>query len=98
MAKLLIDGITSTDATKRLYTLTNRDFAGSSTPMLKASGLGTGDTILLWEEVAGTLSDSGVTLSPSVKERIVNGTGNYAVTAVLATAGPVSVDLTTSNQ
>lgn len=93
----LLDGITSTAATKVPFFLTNRDFAGNSTPMLKSSGLGSGDTILIWEYIDGAFHDTGVTLAPDQTSRVVDGVGNYAVTAVLATAGPVSCEIQTSN-
>ena len=92
----LLDSITATAATKIPFTLANRDFAGNSTPMLKSSGLGTGDTVLIWERIDGAWHDTGVTLSPSVTSRIVQGVGTYAVTAVMATAGPVSCEIQSS--
>ena len=98
MANLLLDGITATAATKVPFNLTNRDFAGNSIPMLKSRGLGTGDTILIWEWVDGAWQDTTVTLADDQTSRVVDGVGNYAVTSVMATAGPVSCELTSSNQ
>ncbi len=93
---LLLDAITATAATKIPFVLTNRDFAGNSTPKLRSRGLGSGDTILIWEFVNDDWQDTGVTLSSSQTSRLVESTGAHAVTAVLATSGPVSVEITSS--
>lgn len=97
-AKVLLNSITATAATKVPFTLTARDFKGSSLPALKSSGLGAGDTILIWEWVDGAWTDTEVTLSNSGGERskTIGSPGRYAVTSVMGTAGPVSCDLTTS--
>jgi hypothetical protein len=94
----LLDGITATAATKEDFTLNSRDFQENSVPMLKASGLGSGDSILIWEWVNEAWTDTGVTLESDQTSRIVDGLGKYAVTAILATAGPVSCDINTSRQ
>jgi hypothetical protein len=94
----LLDGITSTAATKVPFTLSSRDFVFNSTPMLKSSGLGSGDSVLIWEWVNGAWHDTGVTLVSTQTSRIVDGTGKYAVTAALSTSGPVSCELNTSRQ
>lgn len=97
-ATVLLDAITASAATKIPFALTRKGFAGSSLPALKSSGLGSGDSILIWEWINGAWADSGVTLTSTVGERarIIGSPGTYAVTAVLATAGPVSCVLTTS--
>jgi len=97
-AHVLLDAITATAATKVPFYLTHRDFAGASLPALKSSGLGVGDTILIWEWVNGAWADTEVTLANSsgTRSRTIGSPGTYAVTAVLATAGPVSCVLTTA--
>jgi hypothetical protein len=95
---LLLDGITATAATKVDFTLDSKDFVFNSIPMLKSSGLGSGDSILIWEWVNGAWHDTGVVLESTQTSRIVDGVGKYAVTAVLATAGPVSCELISSQQ
>lgn len=99
-ARVLLNAITATAATKVPFSLTNRDFQGNSLPALKASGLGEGDSILIWEEVNGDWSDTGVTLTGAANQRskTIPSPGRYAVTAVMATAGPVSCVLTTSHK
>jgi len=100
MPKLLIDGITSTDSVKRTFDLTGKDFAGSSLPALKASGLGAGDTVRIWEYIDAAWQNTGVTLSNAAGEtsKTIGSVGNYAVDAVMGTSGPVSCDLNSSNQ
>ena len=94
----LIDAITATDSTKREFHLTKKDFIGGSYPTLKSRGLGTGDTIRIWENVNDYWQDTTVTLADDQTSRIVDGPGYYAVDAVLATSGPVSCDLNTTAQ
>lgn len=94
----LIDSITATDATKQRFDLTKKDFLGGAVAMLKSRGLGTGDTIRIFEFVNEEYQDTGVTLADDQTSRIVDGVGQYAVDAVLATSGPVSCDLNTVNQ
>ena len=94
----LLSGITATAATKVDFTLTSSDFTHNSVPMLKSSGLGTGDSISIWEWVDSAWTDTGVTLEGDQTSRIVDGVGKYAVTAVLATVGPVSCEIITSHQ
>lgn len=97
MAKNLIDGITATDATKKTFSLSPRDFQGAF-PALKSSGLGSGDSIRIWEWVNGAWANTGVVLDSSTTSRLIEAPGTYAVDAVLATAGPVSCDLNSMNQ
>lgn len=94
----LINSITATDATKQEFRLTKKDFIGGSYPTLKSRGLGTGDTVRIWEWVNDDWRDTAVTLADDQTSRIVDGPGIYAVDAVLATAGPVSCDLNSSAQ
>jgi hypothetical protein len=98
--QVLLDAIVATAATKVPFTLTMRDFAGSSLPSLKSSGLGAGDTVLIWEWVNGDWTDTGITLSSTAgsRSRTIGSPGRYAVTAVLVTAGPVSCELNTATR
>jgi hypothetical protein len=98
--RVLLNDITATAATKVAFTLTMRDYAGSSLPALKARGLGAGDSILIWEWVNEDWSDSGETLTSTAGDhsKIILVPGRYAVTAVLTTAGPVSCQLDTSHK
>jgi hypothetical protein len=96
---LLIDGITATDATKQEFVLTAQDFQGNSLPALKSSGLGTGDTIRIWEFVDGGWQDTGKVLddgTASESSLNISTYGRYSVDAVLATSGPVSCELHSS--
>ena len=91
--KTLIDGITATDATKRTFTLAARNFKGGSTPALRSTGCGVGDDINLWVYVAGGWVDLGSVLDDVTETYALPTMGEYAVTATLATAGPVSCEL-----
>ena len=98
--QVLLNEITATAATKVPFYLTMKDFAGNSLPALKASGLGTGDSILIWEWINGAWSDSGATLTSAAEDhsKPILTPGRYAVTAVLLTAGPVSCELNSATR
>lgn len=101
MSVILIDSITATDSTKQTFHLTARDFAANTLPSLKSRGLGTGDTIRIWEYVDSDWSDTGQVLDDTTnatRSTTIASPGYYAVDAVLATAGPVSCDLNTYSQ
>lgn len=95
---LLIDGVTATDSTKRVFTLTRKHYLGAAVPGLKSRGLGTGDSIRIFEWVDDDWQNTGVTLDPDTTSRPILATGRYAVDAVLATSGPVSCQIDAVNQ
>ena len=97
MAKHLINAITATDSTKQTFGLSPKDFQGAF-PALKSSGLGSGDSVRIWELVNGDWQDTGVVLDSDTTSRLVEAPGFYAVDAVMGTSGPVSCDLTSMNQ
>jgi hypothetical protein len=91
--KTLIDGITATDATKRTFTLISQNYKSGSTPALRSTGMGVGDDINLHVWVAGAWEDLGSVLDDTVSTYALPTMGEYAVTATLTTAGPVSCEL-----
>lgn len=91
--KTLINAIVATDATKRTFTLTAENYKSGSTPALRSTGCGVGDDINLWVWVAGGWVDLGSVLDDVTETYAMPTMGEYAVTATMATAGPVSCEL-----
>jgi len=91
---VLIDAASGTDATKIEFTLDNHDFRGSSLPGLKCRGLGSGDSVKLYEDI-----NSGwqlaKTLDSATISTAIRSLGKYAVDVTIGT-GPVSCELNTS--
>ena len=96
--KLLIDGATGTDATKQTFRVDKAHFVGNCVPGLKSRGLGTGDSIRVFEWVDGAWGPVATTLTPETPSRPILSVGLYAVDAVMATSGPVSCQLDAPNQ
>lgn len=96
MRRVLLDAVTTTNATKQEFTLTNDDFIGD--PALKSRGLGTGDVVSIWEYVNGDWQDTGQVLDEATTSIAVNSLGTYAVTVVMTTAGPASVEIQASGR
>jgi hypothetical protein len=92
-SKTLIDGIVVTDATLQTFTLTAKNYKGGSTPALRSTGCGVGDDISLHVYVAGGWVDLGSILDDVTETYAMPTMGEYAVNAVLTTAGPVSCEL-----
>ena len=95
-ATVLINGATSTDATKVRFNLNKMDFKNNSMPALKSRGLGTGDSVRIWEYVNGGWQNTGVVLDETTTSRVIEAEGIYAVDIVMATAGPASCQLDSS--
>lgn len=92
MSKLLINAATSTAPAKQTYELMAGDFFGG-VPALKAYGLGSGDSVLLWESINGKMQNTGIVLDSDTTSRLVQAIGQYAITLVMSTSGPVTVIL-----
>ena len=93
----LIDAITATDASKKTFQITENDFQYGGEPGVKSSGLGTGDSVTIWEQVNGTWQAAKI-LDENTTSSVIKSVGSYAVTATLATGGPVSVQLDTTSR
>lgn len=91
--KLLLDGVTSSDATKVPFELTLQDFQGGSLPALKQRGYGAGDSSTIFEWTNGAWQDSGLVVDDSVITLVIRSIGKYAIDITLAAAGPVSLEL-----
>jgi len=91
--KTLIDGVVATDATKRIFTLTTTNFKNGSIPALRSTGCGTGDDVYLWVYVAGGWVNLGSVLDDATETYAIPTMGEYAVTVIMATAGPVSCEI-----
>ena len=96
MKRVLIDAAVATDATKIQFTLTKDDFFGSSLPVLRSRGLGTGDSVAIYEQVNGGWQDSGNVLDDTTVSLAIYSLGTYSVDITMATAGPASVEVQTS--
>jgi len=84
MKQTLINAGTATEAAKVPFLLDKNDFDGCN-PILRARGIGTGDSIPIWVEVAGDWVDLGTPLTPANKFREITNVGRYAITSVVAT-------------
>lgn len=89
MIKLLIDAATATDATKIEFTLNQENFK-AGIPALKSSGLGSGDSIDIYEWVNGVWTDSGSSLVVGTRSLSLSALGTYSVDITMATVGPIS--------
>lgn len=81
MSKLLINAVTATDATKRRFSLGNSNFSG--VPCLRATDLGAGDVVTLWQSVTGAWVDTALKLDNTTPYLPVEWPGEYAVSAVV---------------
>lgn len=88
-ARLLIDGAEASDATKVEFSLDDLDFDGNSLPCVKTVGLGSGDSVNIYEKINGAWQ-LGCTLDADSLSEVILSVGEYAVDIVMATAGPVS--------
>lgn len=93
--KILIDGATASDATKQVFILGLRHFTNNSVPAIKTAGLGTGDSVIIYESV-NDVWQAAQTLDESTTSTIIRSVGKYAVDITMATAGPASVGLDAS--
>ena len=94
--KNLIDGATSTDATKIVFELTPTDFQNGVVPALRSRGAGVGDDINLFTWVNGGW-DAGKSVLDDVTEVYsLTAIGKYAVSITMATVGPASCDLSSA--
>jgi len=89
----LIAAVAATDAVKRAFTLSAKNFKGGSTPALRSTGCGVDDDINLWVYVAGGWVDLGSVLDDVTETYAISTMGEYAVTTTMATVGPVSCEL-----
>ncbi len=96
--KVLIDGADSTDSTKVPFTIDKAHFVGNSVPGLKARGLGTGDSVRVFEWINGAWGPVATTLDEDTTSRPILSVGRYAVDIVMATSGPASCQLDTTNE
>ena len=93
IARTLIDAVAATDATKRTFTLGPSQFKHGSTPALRSTGCGVGDDVFLFVWVAGGWVALGSILDDVTETYAMPTMGEYAVTTIMATAGPVSCEL-----
>lgn len=91
--KTLIAAVAATDATKRVFTLSAKNFKDGSTPALRSTGCGVGDDIILWVYVAGGWVSLGSVLDDVTETYAISTMGEYAVTTTMGTVGPVSCEL-----
>lgn len=91
MSKVLIDAAVATNATKVQFNLKPRDFEGGSKPALKSRGLGSGDSVKIYEWVNGGFQDTGTALNSTTTSIAIESLGSYAVDITMSTAGPASV-------
>ena len=94
--KLLIDGATATNATKVRFDLQKTDFEHGDLPTIKSRGLGSGDSVKIYELVNDDWQDSGQSLSDSQTSLAMRAVGSYSVDITMATAGPASVAVQSS--
>ena len=95
--QVLMNAITATTATKVPFELTLQDFQGNSVPQLWIGGtLAAGDDIFLWTWVGGAWVANGTILDETVFRYSLSAIGKYAITATLAAAGPITVELHTT--
>jgi hypothetical protein len=88
----LISGAVADVATEVPFNLEPNDFENASLPAIKTRGLGTGDSVVIHEKVDGDWQ-AAATLDENTTSQVIRSIGDYAVTAVVASGGPVSVDL-----
>ena len=94
---VLIDSAISTDATKVGFRLNEKDFRAGK-PALKSRGLGSGDSVKIYERVNGGLQDTGLALDDTTTSRAIESVGDYAVDVTMATGGPASVIVESGNE
>jgi hypothetical protein len=95
MGKVLIANAVATNATKVQFELVDSDFKGAQLPSVKTRGLGTGDSVKIYEYVNADW-ELGKTLDESTKSTTIRSPGLYAVDITMATAGPAHCELSTS--
>jgi hypothetical protein len=91
----LIDGAVADVTTKAEFRLDNDDFRDNTLPAVKTRGCGSGDSVTIHEKVNGDWQ-AAATLDSTTTSQVIRSIGDYAVTAVVASGGPVSVDLNTT--
>ena len=94
---VLIDSAISTDATKVGFRLSEKDFRAGK-PALKSRGLGSGDSVKIYERVNGGTQDTGLALDDTTTSRAIESVGDYAVDVTMVTGGPASVVLETGDE
>lgn len=82
MKKLLINAASVTTATKIPFTLNADDFEGE--PVLRTRGMITGDTVGIFERVAGDWISSG-SLTSTTTSTVLKSLGSYAVDVTITT-------------
>ena len=92
--KVLIANAVATNSTKVEFTLSDSDFKGSSLPSVKCRGLGSGDSVRIFEYINGDWQ-LGKTLDSTTISTTISSSGKYAVDVIIAT-GPVDCELNTS--
>jgi hypothetical protein len=96
MRKVLIDGATATNAVKQIFGLNDDDFI--AIPTIRAVGLGAGDVVTVWVQVAGIWIETGDVLNNTTPEVLLASMGTYAVSIVMTLSGPAYVEVETSGQ
>ena len=91
--RTLIAAVAATDATKRVFSLSAKNFKDGSIPALRSTGCGVGDDIILWVYVAAGWVSLGSVLDDATETYNIPTMGEYAVTTTMATVGPVSCEL-----
>ncbi len=92
---VLISAAVTTAATKIEFTLDNHDFKGANLPGLKCSGLGSGDSVRLYEDI-NSVWQLAKTLDSTTISTAIRSLGKYAVDVSIGSGGPVSCELNTS--
>jgi hypothetical protein len=90
--KVLINAATATAATKIKFQLRNEHFHTNTIPAVKTTGLGSGDSVRIFEEINGAWQ-LGYTLDTDTLSTAIRSVGTYSVDIIMATAGPASVIL-----
>jgi hypothetical protein len=97
MIKLLLDGVTATNATKVQFGLTADDFLWGI-PVLRGTGYLAGDSSKLYVLVNGLWEDTGLALTDTVKELEFLSFGTYAIEVIIALTNAVSAQVESSGQ
>jgi hypothetical protein len=96
MKKVLIDGVTATDATKIQFELESSQFTWGL-PVIRGTGFLSGDVSKLWVLVNGIWQNTGLVLSDTVFFLEFLSFGTYAVDITVALTNAVSVELEASS-